>query len=255
MQTTSPKGLKITPSIRQEIIKIIDTRIRDAHVTREDFSELKSIVKDIGVKVGDLAEAQKRTELRVEELAQAQKRTELGVEELAQAQKRTELGVEELAQAQKRTEIQVQKLADGLNETRQEVGTLRQEVGGISRSMGYAFENEVYRFLPETLKRKYGIEVKEKIIRAEIGGKEINLFGRAIRDGREVLIVGEAKTRLDDRREKRDVLQELEDKVKAVMSEYGQVEIVKVLVTHYATKGFLDKTATSGIIVVQSFEW
>ncbi len=227
MQTTSPKGLKITPSIRQEIIKIIDTRIRDAHVTREDFSDLKSIVKDIGIKVGDLAEAQKRTELKVEELAQAQK---------------------ELTEAQKKTEIQMQKLAEGLNET-------RQEVGGISRSMGYAFENEIYRFLPETLKRKYGIEVKEKIVRAEIGGKEINLFGRATRDGREVMVVGEAKTRLDDRREKRDVLQELEDKVKAVMSEYGQVEIVKVLVTHYATKGFLDKTATSGIIVVQSFEW
>jgi uncharacterized membrane protein len=234
MQTTAPRGLKITPSVKQEIIKIIDTRIKDAHVTREDFSELKGIVKDIGIKVGELAEAQKRTELRVEELAEAQKRTELKVEELAEAQKKTE--------------IQVQKLAEGLDE-------MRQEVGGISRSMGYAFENEAYRFLPETLRQKYGIEVKEKIIRAGIGGKEINLFGRASRDGREVLVVGEAKTRLDDRKDMREVLQELEDKVKAVMAEYRQAEIVKVLVTHYATKGFLDKATASGVIVVQSFEW
>jgi uncharacterized membrane protein len=181
-------------------------------------------------------------------LAEAQKRTELKVEELAEAQKRTELKVEELAEAQKKTEIQVQKLAEGLDE-------MRQEVGGISRSMGYAFENEAYRFLPETLRQKYGIEVKEKIIRAGIGGKEINLFGRASRDGREVLVVGEAKTRLDDRKDMREVLQELEDKVKAVMAEYRQAEIVKVLVTHYATKGFLDKATASGVIVVQSFEW
>ncbi|MDZ7363434.1 MAG: hypothetical protein ONB46_22350 [candidate division KSB1 bacterium] len=234
MQTTAPRGLKITPSLKQEIIKIIDARIKDAHVTREDFSELKGIVKDIGIKVGELAEAQKRTELRVEELAQAQKQTELRVEELAQAQKRTE--------------VQVQKLAEGLDE-------MRQDVGGMSRSMGYAFENEVYRFLPEVLKRKYGIEVKEKIVRAEIGGKEVNLFCRALRDGREVLIIGEAKTRLDDRREKRDIFQDLEDKVKAVLAEYGAVEIARVLVTHFATKGFLDQATASGIIVVQSFEW
>ncbi len=119
------------------------------------------------------------------------------------------------------------------------------------RSMGYDFENEACRFLPEASKRKYGIEIKEKIVRVGIGGKEINLFGRANRDGREVWVVGEAKTRLDDRREKRDAFQELEEKVKAVMAEYGQVEIVRVLVTHYATKGFLDKATASGVIVVQ----
>jgi hypothetical protein len=46
-------------------------------VTKEDFAELKAVVRDLG-------EAQKRTEQRVEELAQAQKQTEQRVEELAQ---------------------------------------------------------------------------------------------------------------------------------------------------------------------------
>ena len=42
-------------------------------VTREDFSELKTSVRE-------LAEAQKRTEAKVEELAEAQKRTEIKVD-------------------------------------------------------------------------------------------------------------------------------------------------------------------------------
>ena len=47
--------------------------------------------------------------------------------------------------------------------------------------MSYAFENEAYRSLPAVLKEKYGIEVKERIIRAEIGGSEINIFCKAER--------------------------------------------------------------------------
>lgn len=210
MQTSKQIEFKITPSIKKEIAKIIDERIREAHVTREDFSELKEIVKELGVKVGELAEAQKRTEL------------------------------------------EIQKLAKGLNDT-------RGEIGGLSKSMSYAFENEAYRVLPHVLKEKYGIAIREKIIRADIGGKEINIFGKAEREGREVLIVGEAKLRLDERREKKtgkqDIFKELEEKVKAVIEEYGDVEIVKGLITHYATKGFLKKAKEKGIIVVQSFEW
>ncbi len=227
VQTARQPVFKITPSIKREFVKIIDARIREAHVTKEDFSELKGIVAD---------------------LAAAQKRTELTMEELAEAQKRTELTMEELAEAQKGTETTVNKLAESLHET-------RNELGGLSRSVGYAFENEAYRLLPEVLKRKYGIEITEKIIRSDIGGKEINILGRAEREGREVWIVGEAKLRLDERREKRNVFDELEDTVQAVISEYGQVEIVRVLVTHYAKKGFLDLAGAKGIIVVQSFEW
>ena len=81
--------------------------------------------------------------------------------------------MQEIAEAQKRTEIEIQKLSKELDETRGEVGVL-------SKSMSYAFENEAYRSLPAVLKEKYGIEVKERIIRAEIDGGEI-CNGREIR--------------------------------------------------------------------------
>ena len=255
MQTARSIVFKITPAIKQEMVKIIDARIREAHVTKEDFSELKNIVKDIGVKIGELATAQKRTEVKVEELATAQKRTEVKVEELAtaqkeltEAQKRTEVKVEELVEAQKEMVIEVKKLAVSLNGT-------QKEVGGLARSFGYALENEAYRHLPPILKEKYGIQIQEKIIRAEVGGKEINIFCRARKEGTEVLVVGESKARLDKWRESGDVLEELEEKVNAVKTEYGEIDIVRVLVTHYASPAFIEKAKARGIIVVQSFEW
>lgn len=217
-----PSSFAITPSVRKEIVKIVDARIAEAHVTKEDFSELKSIVKD-------LAEAQKRTEIKVEALAAT---------------------VKELVVSQKEMQAAITALAIGQKE-------IRAEVGGLSRSMSYAFENETYRLLPAVLQEKYGLHVHKKIVRAEIGGKEVNLFCRAERNGEQVLIVGESKLRLDESRllKKQEVFAELEEKVKAVRSEYGETEIVKVLVTHFATKGFITKAEEKGVIVVQSHEW
>jgi len=310
MKASKGQGIKITPALKKKIIEIIDERIREAHVTREDFSELKAIVRDLAEaqkrteeklanlteKVDDLAEAQKRTEIKVEELAEAQKRTEERLEELAEAQKRTEERLEELAEAQKRTEQRVEELAEAQKRTEQRVEELaeaqkrteqrveelaeaqknteeklanlseevrklaqglnrtREDLGGLARSFSYAFENEAYRMLPGVLTR-YGIEVDEKIVRAEVGGKEINFFGKARKNGREVFIVGEVKLRLDDTKKREDAFEELEEKVEAVRKEYGDVEVVRLLVTHFATKGFLKKAEKRGVIVVQSYEW
>lgn len=127
-----------TPQVKRQIIKLIDERIKEAHVTKEDFSELKYIVQDIAIAQKELVEAQKRTEARVEQLAEAQKLTEVRVEELAEAQKQTE--------------IEVKKLAIGLHE-------VRVELGGLSRSFSYAFENEAYLNLPKLLKEKYGYDL------------------------------------------------------------------------------------------------
>jgi len=100
-------------------------------VTKTEFNELKDIVKDLSIKVGELttgqkalAEAQKRTEDKVTELAEAQKRTEDKVTELAKAQKRTEDKVTELAEAQKRTEDKVAELAEAQKRTEDKVTEL-----------------------------------------------------------------------------------------------------------------------------------
>ena len=64
--------------------------------------------------------------------------------------------------------------------------------------------------------------------------------------GKDLFIAGEAKLRFDDRRTKRkkDVFEELEEKVRAIREEYGEEEIVRIMSAHYATKGFIKKPRT-----------
>lgn len=191
--------------------------------------------------INELTEAQKRNELRFTELERA-------VNKLTEAQIRTEERVKELAQAQKRTEEEIRLLAEGLS-------GLRQEIGGLSRTISYAFENEAFRMLPKVLKEKYNVELKEKFIRAEISGKEINIFGKGKKDGEDVLIVGEAKLRISEWREFGEVCGELNEKVNAVLKEYGEQNIIKIIITHFARTRFIEEARKENIIVVQSFEW
>ena len=184
-------------------------------VKTSDFNELKEIVRD-------LAEAQKRTETRLEELAEAQKK---------------------LTEAQNKTEGEIRLLT-------REMTKVKVELGGVGRSIGYVLENEAYKHLPSYLKGNYGIEMTEKMLRTDIEGEEINSFGRGRRNGTEVVIVGEATSRLS----KMDKFRQLERKASLVHNKFN-LETVKLIITHYATPAILEKAGQRGIIVVQSFEW
>jgi exonuclease VII small subunit len=259
-----------------------------------DFNELKEIVRELAEaqkrtdqSMGELAEAQKHTDQSMGELAEAQKRTEARVDalgqsvgELTEAQKRTEARVDalgqsvgELTEAQKRTEARVEDLTGSIRSLTEEVRLLtietrsltgglhdtRSEVGGLSRSMSYALENEAYRALPAFLKARHGLELTERLVRVEVGGEEINFFGRGRRDSQQVLVIGETKLRLDERRATgrgaEQILEILARKAAAVQHEHPGETIVPLLVTHFARPGFLKEAEERGVIVVQSFEW
>jgi len=166
-----------------------------------DFSELKGIV-------GELAQAQQRTEMRVEELAQAQQRTEMRVEELAQAQQRTEMRVEELAQAQTRTEKALFKL--------------QKQVGGLSESIGGDIEDIAATVVHEALNRWYGwtIDILERgWVKLNSRPVEIDFTGTAhdpARPQTTIRIIGEAKHNIT-RREVEKFLRKIE-KAKKVFS-------------------------------------
>ncbi len=272
----------LTQNMKRHIVALIDERIKELHVTKEDFSELKTIVKEIAKsqteliqiqkqtdrRIGELAEAQKQTDRRIGELAEAQKQTDRRIGELAEAQKQTDRRIGELAEAQKQTEQRIdtltekiEQLAEAQRQTEVELKKLtvefygaKVELGGLSRSFSYAFENEAYRYLPKVLKEKYGYEVLERILRADIGGKEINFFGKAKKNDKEVYIVGESKLRIESDW-RMDAFYELEEKVDAVKSEFGDVPIVRLLVTHYAKNSIIAEAKRRGVIIVQSFEW
>ena len=206
----------------QVLTEVIYSSYNDL-VRREDFSELKEIVRDLGEsqqrtgqRVGELAEAQQRTEQRVEALAEAQQRTEQRVEELAEAQQRTEQRVEELAEAQQRTEQRVEALAEAQQRTEQSVDelgeaqsrtetavqSLAREVGGLSNRLGGDLEDVAAIVIEDALHRELGWEVEELSrvwqTRDDVD-EEIDAFGRAYDPSRPdtaLWIVGEVKFNL-----------------------------------------------------------
>lgn len=150
-------------------------------VRREDFSELKEIVRDLG-------ETQHRTGQRVEELAEAQRRTEQRVEQLAEAQHRTEQRVADLGEAQQRTETALQSLA--------------REVGGLSNRLGGDLEEVAAIVIEDELHLELGWEVEKlrRVWQTRDGvDEEIDAFGKAYDPSRPdstLWIVGEAKFNL-----------------------------------------------------------
>ena len=238
-----------------------------------DFSELKSIVQDLaesqkamgasqeamgktqeamGKTLQDLVESQKAMAESQKAMAEWQKAMAITLEENSSKIGSLTEVVRELAIAQQRTEVEVEKLTSS-------VGDIRSEIGGMSRSMSYALENEAYRALPAYLLENHGIELAERLIRTSVNGEEINFLGRAARDGRPVLIVGESKQRLDERRsskrEEDRIFSQLEAKAEAVRAAHPDEEITLLLITHFARPEFLRTAAARGIVVVQSFEW
>ncbi|WP_298613984.1 hypothetical protein [uncultured Thermosynechococcus sp.] len=142
-------------------------------VKARDFSELKSIV-------GELAQAQKRTEERVDRLA-------LAVEELAQAQKRTEERVDQLAAAQERTERAVRQLA--------------RQVGGLSEALGGSLEDLALEVVPEILEYRWGMEIEfceRDTLPLRNGEYEFDLVIRGQVERRPVLVLGEVKSNITE---------------------------------------------------------
>jgi hypothetical protein len=259
MATERRPRMSITAGARREIEQIVDERVARAGASREDFSELKASVRELveiqkqtNTKIGSLAEAQERTETKLGSLAEAQERTEAKLGSLAEAQKLTETKLGSLAEAQKVTEIAMQGLARAMTD-------VRQELGGLSRTMSYGLENEAYRSLPGLLRARFGIEVKDRFVRVELGGEEINLLAQGVRSGDPVLIVGETKLRVGERPYRLDLAEEVFDqldrKAAAASKAYPGVTVMKLLLTHFAPSGFQKEAEARGVLVVQSFEW
>jgi len=61
--------VSLTPELYDAIVRIVDQRVGEIKVTREDFDRLSSTVSELSVVVKELAEAQKRTEESVGRLA------------------------------------------------------------------------------------------------------------------------------------------------------------------------------------------
>ena len=189
--------------------------------TEERLNELAEAQRKTEERLSELAKAQRKTEERlnqlagrVDQLAEAQRRTEERLNELTEAQRKTEERlnqlagrVDQLAEAQRRTEERLNQLAKAQEKTEKELEKLiiehrmtREQLGGLSHTVGYVLEDRAYKALPKLLKEDMEIEVIGKLKRdyIKIGRAyyEVNIIGEGRKDSEVFLILGDVKTQL-----------------------------------------------------------
>lgn len=159
--------MTITPELYEFIAKVVEDKVRDIKVAREEFDKLAAAVKD---------------------LTEAQKRTEEGLNILAGR-------VYQLVEAQVRNEERLGKLIGAIE-------ALRVEVARLSDAVGFGLEDIARVVLPGWLHRQLGLEVnglERRFVEVEGGLVEANLYGEGLQMGERVIVVGECKSRIYER--------------------------------------------------------
>lgn len=170
--------LRRDPDFREEVRRLILTDELLALPARVESlrAEMYEEFRRVWEVIGQLVEAQRRTEARLESLAAR-------VEELAEAQRRTEVRVEELAEAQKRTEAQV--------------ALLRKDLGRLANIVGMSVEEEAGDVAGGVFRRR-GFELLEGPWAIELDG-DLDVVFRVRRDDEAPFyVLIEAKLRLHD---------------------------------------------------------
>ncbi len=196
-------------------------------VTKEEFNELKEIVREQGENLKVLTQ-------RVDQLTQR---------------------VDQLTQRVDQLTEDVRRLTGEMGRMKEEMREIRKQVGGLSITVGYTLENQAFKGLPELLKRDYGLEVVEPLrrtfVRDEKGRElEVNIYGTARRNGEKLVILGEAKAQLS----KNDVDRFLRRKVKPLEKVFP--ERFLVLVTHMVTSSEVEEYARKkGVALYYSYQF
>ena len=223
----------VEPQLREVLLALLEEveKSREESVTRKEFLEFAKRTEEnferVWQVIGELAQAQKRTEERLTRL-------EAVVEELAQAQKRTEERLEELIGEHKKT---------------------RDQLGGLSHTVGYRLEDEAFKALPALLKRDYGLVVKDRLKRRYMKDNkgrmiEVNIVGEAAMNGKKVTVLGEGKSQLS----KKDIDNFVKRKLRRF---YGVFEeVFPVLVTYMISEPDVEEYAKAkGIALYYSYDF
>ena len=235
-------------------------------------------VNSIAEKVEKIAEAQAKTEEEMrkvwelrrkneEEMKRVWKVHEESREEMKKVwelQKRNEEEMKKVWEAQKRNEEEIKNLSDKVAElveeqkrTSEQIRTLMQEhkktrtqLGGLADSFGYLLEDRTIKSLPRILKEKFGVEVigslKRTYMMEDLEYVEVNIYGKGKRNGREIYIVGETKTRLSKK-----AIDKFLEKCKKIMRDK---ETIKIIVSYVFTPKIEDYAKEKGILLIPSYE-
>ena len=168
-----PDEIKITPQLYEFIVKIDEEKTRDIKVSREEYDRLARALRRLTIQVRKLTRAQKRTDERLDKLTQTVNRL---------------------------TET-VEKLSRDVSSLSKTVKNLSIAVGRLSDIIGFGLEDIARIMVPGWLERHLNIYVDElSPMFFQVGNKEfqVDFYGEGTKNGKEVIIIGECRSRIYD---------------------------------------------------------
>ena len=236
---------RVTPEVYKTIVTIIDERVKELHIRREDFCKLEEAVERLAQAQAKTEKTMGRLEEAVERLAQAQAKTEERMGRLEERVGGLEEAMERLAQAQAKTEKAMERLTQAQTE-------MRKEIGGLGATIGFGLEDIGRVVLPGYLERHYNIYVDEltrKFFRVNKKTQiEINLYGEGKKNGKEIVILGETKSRIYEGEVKKFLRQisEIAPQIKC--------EVLKVMFGYLIHPTAMELAKKEGVILVASYQ-
>jgi hypothetical protein len=210
----------------------------------------------------ELAQAQRHTEHTLQQLTESHQQLTAEHQETRRQAERTQVWMEELAQAQRHTEHTLQQLTESHQqltaehqELTEEHRKTRQQMGGLSMTVGYRLEDESYKALPRLLKQDYGLVVQGRLRRGYVQDNrgnqlEVNILGEAHRDGQPVTIIGESKSQLS----KNHIESFLKRRLRLLEGVFEH--IFPILITYMITSPDVEEYARSqGIALYYSYDF
>ncbi|MEM2219940.1 MAG: hypothetical protein QXU50_07485 [Candidatus Korarchaeum sp.] len=190
-------------SVPVQIGKLVEQMNRVAEEQkrlREDFNEmLKRVdrntraITQLRGAIRGLLEAQAKSEERLSRL-------EVAVERNAEAITKLSKAVDELREAQAKSEERLSRLEVAVDKLVTAVAELRVEVGRLSDTVGYGLEDIARILVPPWLERLQGVELvselRREFLRLDGEEVEVNLYSEGKKEGRDVRVLGEVKSRI-----------------------------------------------------------
>ncbi len=221
------------PTAAEKIVDVIGSVYEELKnsVTKTEFNELKEIVRELAERVSDLTKRVDSLTIRLDELTQCVGALTKRMDELTQRVGALTKRMDELTANVSRLEHTVEDLVGEMKRMKVSMQDMKQEIGGLSHTVGYRLEDEAMKSLPSLLKRDFSIDTEGTLVRdyIEIGPKkyvELNIWGHGLRSGKPVEIIGEAKSQL----KKKDVDQFLQ--TLKILEPLINKPIVPLLVTY-----------------------
>ncbi|MEM2114428.1 MAG: hypothetical protein QXS12_03145 [Candidatus Caldarchaeum sp.] len=183
-----------------EILKHLDRLEEGQNKLWEEVRSLREGQNKLWEEVRSLREGQEKLWENQNRLWESNNRLWEEVRSLREGQEKLWQGQEKLWEGQKRLEESMARLQDAVALLARTQGELAKQVGALSETIGFGLEDIAKVVVPGWLQRHEGIVMAEEFTRKwiTVDGEEIevNLYGEGEKDGRKLVIIGEAKSRI-----------------------------------------------------------